>query len=123
MRKPNSAPTAVFSETPIVDASELYLPDYTTSNCYDGMFNYCESLVTAPLLPATSIEENCYGAMFQFCTALENVYCLAETDDGTGTNGWLMYASATGTIVVSSNSCLALDTEDGVPTGWTIVIA
>ena len=122
-RLPNFAFCGVFSETPIVDASELYLPDHIAPSCYQWMFNFCENLVTAPLLPATSIEENCYSGMFEACTALENVYCLAETDDGTGTIGWLRDASATGTIVVSSNSCLALDTEDGVPTGWTIVIA
>ena len=120
---PNFAFCNVFSETPIVDASELYLPNCTTPSCYQWMFDYCESLVTAPLLPATSLEENCYSGMFEGCTALENVYCLAETDDGTGTSGWLRDVSATGTIVVSSNSCLALDSEDGVPTGWTIVIA
>lgn len=120
---PNFAFSNVFAETPIVDASELYLPDYTTHSCYQYMFDYCKSLVTAPLLPATFIEENCYGGMFEGCTALENVYCLAETNDGTSTGSWLYEASATGTIVVSSNSCLALDTVDGIPTGWTIVIA
>lgn len=119
---PDFAFSNVFSETPIVDASELYLPDYTTSNCYQWMFDYCKSLVTAPLLPATTLSYCCYGGMLEGCKALENVYCLAETDDES-TNSWLREASATGTIVVSSNSCLALDTEDGVPTGWTIVIA
>lgn len=119
---PNFAFSNVFAETPIVDASELYLPDYTTPSCYQWMFDYCKSLVTAPLLPATTLSYSCYGGMLEGCTALENVYCLAETDNES-TIGWLREASATGTIVVSSNSCLALDTVDGVPTGWTIVIA
>lgn len=120
---PNFAFCSVFSETPIVDASELYLPDYTTSNCYSGMFCYCESLVTAPLLPATTLSYYCYSGMFEGCTALENVYCLAETDDGTGTNAWLSMASSTGRILVSQNTCLESDTSSGIPLDWTVQYA
>jgi hypothetical protein len=106
-----------------VDASELYLPDYITPSCYQWMLNYCESLVTAPLLPVTDLGDNCYSGMFEGCTALENVYCLAETDDGTGTNAWLSGASSTGRILVSQNTCLESDTSSGIPSGWTVQYA
>lgn len=34
--------------------------------CYYGMFNYyCTALVTAPLLPATTLSRSCYGMMFR----------------------------------------------------------
>ena len=36
------------------------------------MFRGCTSLVTAPELPATLLEENCYRAMFYECTSLIN---------------------------------------------------
>ena len=38
--------------------------------CYNGMFQGCTSLATAPALPATTLAEGCYGGMFYDCTAL-----------------------------------------------------
>ena len=40
------------------------------SNCYNGMFMDCSSLTTAPVLPATTLAESCYGSMFSYCTTL-----------------------------------------------------
>lgn len=38
--------------------------------CYQCMFLDCTSLITAPELPATTLEVNCYYSMFDGCTAL-----------------------------------------------------
>ena len=38
--------------------------------CYNGMFNGCTSLTTAPELPATTLANNCYSMMFWNCTSL-----------------------------------------------------
>ena len=64
----------------IVDASNLRLP-YTTlaSRCYQGMFQGCTSLTTAPALPATTLVEYCYSNMFQNCGSLVNVPELPAT--------------------------------------------
>ena len=61
----------VFSEQPIVDASELILPATTLADmCYYDMFRDCASLTTTPALPATTLEYGCYGNMFYGCTSL-----------------------------------------------------
>ena len=64
----------------IVDASNLRLP-YTTlaSRCYQGMFQGCTSLTTAPALPATTLVEYCYQNMFRDCGSLVNVPELPAT--------------------------------------------
>ncbi len=41
-----------------------------TSYCYDGMFNGCTCLTTAPELPATELATGCYNNMFYNCTSL-----------------------------------------------------
>ena len=40
------------------------------SACYFGLFSGCESLTTAPELPATTLAEDCYSSMFERCTSL-----------------------------------------------------
>lgn len=47
------------------------LPSTTlVANCYYGMFSYCGNLSVAPTLPALSLSEFCYYQMFRNCTAL-----------------------------------------------------
>ena len=33
-------------------------------NCYDNMFSYCESMPSAPYLPATTLDSQSYNQMF-----------------------------------------------------------
>ena len=56
----------------------------------NGMFRDCTSLVTAPVLPATTLTTNCYNRMFMGCTNLNYIKCLAE-DGITASNceGWV----------------------------------
>ena len=47
------------------------LPATTLSYyCYRSMFYGCTSLTNAPELPATTLYDGCYRSMFQNCTAL-----------------------------------------------------
>lgn len=69
----------IFSQTKVVDASSLQLPDFTSENCYTGMFYGCTSLTNAPELPATELSYGCYTYMFYGCTSLANAPELSAT--------------------------------------------
>ena len=59
------------NNTKVVSAENLSLPATTlVDNCYQGMFNGCTSLTTAPELPATTLSQNCYQGMFNGCASL-----------------------------------------------------
>ena len=59
-----------FESTFLYDAQELKLPNDATEQCYYGMFNGCTSLVQAPELPATTLDNRCYSNMFSGCSSL-----------------------------------------------------
>lgn len=61
----------IFEYNPIVDASRLILPATTLSQeCYEGMFDNCDLLTSAPELPAIDLSYGCYWGMFRNCTSL-----------------------------------------------------
>ncbi len=61
----------LFSESNVVDASGLVInANEITSHGFQGMFEYCESLTSAPELPALRINENGYDSMFIGCSSL-----------------------------------------------------
>ena len=61
----------LFSNTNIIDASGLILDyDELWPRSYYSMFANCSSLLTAPVLLATTLAEYCYTAMFWDCTSL-----------------------------------------------------
>lgn len=47
--------------------------------CYNGMFDGCTGLTTAPSLPATTLAKNCYRYMFDGCTGLTTAPNLPAT--------------------------------------------
>ena len=47
--------------------------------CYNGIFNGCTSLTTAPELPATTLANSCYSMMFWRCTSLTQAPVLPAT--------------------------------------------
>ena len=49
---------------------ENYSTVYTGSAKFDGLFNRCSSLTSAPELPATTLAESCYLDMFSGCSSL-----------------------------------------------------
>lgn len=56
---------------------ELTIPsDY----CFRKLFYQCTSLVTAPLLPATTMKVRCYSDLFNGCTGLTNAPSLPATN-------------------------------------------
>ena len=66
--------------TTLQSVSKDFLPATKLDlKCYNGMFNYCESLATAPELPATTLALNCYDEMFQNCTSLVTAPSLPAT--------------------------------------------
>ena len=63
-------PDVTHNVNPIVDASELILPDVVGSDCYNRMFYCCSLLNQAPQLPAMELAPYCYREMFDDCTSL-----------------------------------------------------
>ena len=63
----------------LVDASELILANNTKNGCYKGMFRGCTNLVSAPVLPATTLTTYCYNDMFYGCTSLTTAPVLPAT--------------------------------------------
>ena len=57
------------------DCSRTYAPAY----CYKNLFNGCQSLTTAPRLPATKLYAGCYSNMFSGCTSLTTAPELPST--------------------------------------------
>ena len=56
------------------------LPATTLADdCYDSMFRNCTSLTVAPELPATTLADNCYYDMFYGCTSLTSAPELPAT--------------------------------------------
>jgi hypothetical protein len=56
------------------------LPATTLENiCYSSMFHNCTSLTTAPALPATTLTSECYYDMFNGCISLITAPVLPAT--------------------------------------------
>ncbi len=71
----------LFNGTKVVDASGIDLSTSILSDsCYFGMFSGCTSLVTVPILPATTLARYCYKNMFYGCTSLVNAPELPAAD-------------------------------------------
>ena len=61
-----------YGKSKLKSAGNLILPATTlVKSCYQGMFQQCTSLTTAPtILPATTLAQDCYNQMFYRCTSL-----------------------------------------------------
>ena len=133
--------------TTLTDASGLLLPATTLAQrCYQGMFNGCSALTTAPALPATTLAQNCYSSMFhgcialttapdllaptlvtgcyyymfEDCSSLNSVRCLATSGiSANSTMQWLKGVAATGTLYLASGTVSKWpDNQNGIPSGW-----
>ena len=106
---------------------QLVLPATTLKeSCYQDMFNGCKGIEKAPELPAPKLEKNCYQEMFYDCSKLNSVKCLAtDISAENSTKDWLSKAGteATGEKVIETVVPMTPNSDDGVPTGWTEVIA
>jgi hypothetical protein len=115
--------------------------------CYYKMFQDCESLTTAPELPATTLAADCYHSMFSGCILLQTApelpaailtaYCYSEmfnncsklnyikmlATDISASNcldNWVSGVASAGTFVKPSNMTLSTGVN-GIPEGWTVV--
>lgn len=59
--------------------SLLNFSDILTDFAFYKLFSHCESITTAPELPATTLKTRCYHSMFQFCTSLTTAPALPAT--------------------------------------------
>ena len=64
------------------------------TQCYEGMFQSCTSLTTAPSLPATTLAARCYYDMFNGCTNLK----ISTTRTGIYDTAYRIPTTGTGTI-------------------------
>lgn len=105
----------------------LVLPATTlTEGCYQDMFNGCKGIEKAPELPAPKLEKNCYQEMFYDCAKLNHVKCLAtDIKAENSTKDWLGKAGteAIGEKVLETLIPMKTDSDDGVPTSWTAIVA
>lgn len=106
----------------LVDASELILPALTLNHyCYEGMFQSCNNLVSAPALPAPTLVVACYAEMFYGCGKLQSVECLATNHSANGcTSNW-MYGTPAQGIFIRKTGVTWGRSNSAVPSGWTIV--
>ena len=109
------------------DERLLVLPATTlTEGCYQDMFNGCKGIEKAPELPAPKLEKNCYQEMFYDCAKLNSVRCLAtDIKAENSTKDWLGNAGteATGEKVLETLVPMTANSDDGVPTSWTAIVA
>ena len=137
--------TSLFrSDTNLLNAEDLILPENVVLDCYSSMFIDCSNLRTAPALPATTLAEDCYNLMFIRCTSLATAPVLPATtlaeqcyygmfygcsnlnkivtfaDDISATNcinGWLSGVAATGDFYNYGNATYQSGVS-GIPSGW-----
>ena len=67
-----------YSNSNIVDASQLYINKVGFNVCYHMFYN-CSKLVSPPQLPATTLAQGCYYEMFYGCTSLTTAPTLPAT--------------------------------------------
>lgn len=89
--------------------------------CYSYMFSGCTSLTAAPILPASSLCKDCYDYMFKDCGLINEITCYAQNTsaDVSSTTSWLAGTASTGTVHKHLYSNWTVDSNDGIPTGWT----
>ena len=99
------------------------LPSTTlTERCYHSMFFGCTSLTVAPELLANTLVSYCYYSMFTRCTSLNYIKCLAISKSADRcTNGWLSDVASKGTFVKATGIEDWPTGASGIPTGWTVV--
>ena len=86
--------------------------------CFYKLFYRCESLTTAPELPAKKLNSNCYYQMFYGCKNLNSVTCLATINSAQKcVEGWLDDTAAHGTFYCAPGR---KDIWEGKVNGWTI---
>ncbi len=89
------------------------LADY----CYRNMFYGCSALVSPPALPATILANDCYIGMFRNCTALTSVPALPATT--LANNCYSYMFSGCASLKISSTKTETYQYEWRIPTSGT----
>ncbi len=102
--------------TPALPATKL------ETGCYNSMFVQCINLESAPELPAETLAPGCYCGMFNACSNLKEVTIKAtDASADSALYIWLSGVASTGTIHKSAKLELPIDSDSGIPKGWTVV--
>lgn len=118
--------TELFSNANIKTISDDFLPALTLKyHCYDKTFYNCKNLEKAPILPAKELKRECYHQLFAGCSKLDYIKCLATRGtffpSASTTTGWLSGVAPTGTFVKPAEAEYLIDSDSGIPSGWTVV--
>ena len=106
----------------LVTAPEL--PSTTLGEyCYSEMFVGCNSLEKAPELPATTLPNGCYYGMFSNCTSLRYIKAMFLDVSSYSTEQWVFGVSPTGTFVKNAEATWNVTGINGIPDGWTVETA
>lgn len=93
-------------------------------NCYRFMLFGCTSLTNAPELPAKTLTEGCYVNMFNGCSNLNYIKALfTDTPSSTYTGNWVSGVAPTGTFVKNKDATWDVTGVYGIPEGWTVETA
>lgn len=114
----------LFNNSPkLVSASDLILPDNTTTGCYNYMFANCTSLTAAPDLNAQILSERCYLGMFNGCTSLNHIVCLATNISATScTSNWVNGVASSGTFQCAPGMTQTWTRGiNGIPANWLVI--
>lgn len=114
-----------FANCTTIEEVEPNLLQYVTDlsdYCYDGMFEGCTSLTTAPELPVTILTSYCYRNMFNGCSKLNYIKMLATDISASSCLSYWVYGVASTGTFVKNPAMNSLPTGDsGIPSGWTVV--
>jgi len=115
-----------------IGARFVRIPSVISYSCCSHMFEGCESLVSAPTLPATTLQSYCYERMFDGCTSLSWIDLAATSWGDTFLyhpfRDWVNGVAASGTFRCPTALGTPPDGDnpiergtDRCPNGWTVV--
>ena len=114
---------AMFFATNVVDASNLWLPDKATNDCFYYLFKECKQLQKAPQIGHSNFTPGSvsYRYMFEGCSKLNYIKCLFNQSPNVFKD-WVKGVASTGTFVKHPNATWTTGVN-GIPTGWTVIDA
>lgn len=112
---------ALFKNCVNLTAAPAILPALSLSiSCYEEMFRGCTLLTTAPILPASILKDGCYKYMFFGCSNLTHIEMLGTAIGGESLLEWVYGVSESGSFIKAKNANIPIDNEDGIPSGWSV---
>lgn len=88
--------------------------------CYSYMFRGCTSLKRSPILRATNLEYHCYANMFENCTNLKHITMFGTKNITKGLENWVKNVSSKGVFVKNKNATWDVYGDSGIPQQWII---